>query len=148
MPLTQRACEGILMDVIFVNIHLGFTYSRHHLARLWGCASFHALARGVVTPRGDNKIILFVTEEKQRGAEPYHDELSNNILIWEGPNDHFGEDRLLDAATSGDEIHLFHRDRHHRDFVYRGQLAVVSCERMTDRPSRFTFHVVGLSNGC
>ena len=31
---------------------------------MWGYASFHAIARGVVTPKDDNKIVLFVTEEK------------------------------------------------------------------------------------
>jgi len=137
-----------MLDVSFADIQVGREYSRHELARRWGYRSFHAIARGVVTPRDDNKIILFVTEQKQSGSEPYDDVFLGDTLIWEGPNDHFAEDRLLNASATGDEIHLFHRYRHHCDFVYRGRLAVVSCERTTNRPSRFTFHVVGLSNGC
>jgi hypothetical protein len=59
------------MPISFANISKGATYSRQVLAELWGYASFHAIARGVVTPRGDNKIVLFVTEEKQPSAEQY-----------------------------------------------------------------------------
>lgn len=101
----------------------------------------HAIARGVVTPKDDNKIILFVTHEKQASAEQYEDELSGNELRWEGPNDHFAEDRMLAAKQTKDEIHLFYRERHHMDFVYQGQLEIVDYARHTDLPSRFIFRV-------
>jgi putative restriction endonuclease len=127
------------MPVSFAQIVVGESYSRNTLAELWGYASFHAIARGVVTPKNDNKVILFVTREKQNGAEQYEDELLEGKLHWEGPTDHFAEDRMLGTAMSGDEIHLFYRERHHTDFVYQGRLEVVSCERHTDRPSRFLF---------
>jgi hypothetical protein len=96
------------MPVTFASINKGLTYSRHELAALWGYASFHALARGVVTPRDDNKIVLFVTEEKQSSAEQYADRLVGGALEWEGPTDHFAEDRMLKATSTGDQIHLFH----------------------------------------
>ena len=127
---------------VLVQNKLGGSYSRHDLARLWGYTSFHALARGVVTPRGDNKIVLFVTADKQRSAEQYQDELMEDRLHWEGPTDHFAEDRMLSAKTSGDEIHLFFRERHHSDFVYCGQLEVLKCERRTSRPSQFVFRLI------
>ena len=130
------------MPVSFSQITVGESYSRNELAKLWGYASMHAIARGVVTPRDDNKIILFVTREKQTSAEQYDDKLSGRELRWEGPNDHFAEDRMLDATQTGDEIHLFYRERHHTDFVYHGRLEVVSCERHTGRPSRFIFKIM------
>jgi len=95
------------MPVSFAQVAVGNAYSRKELARLWGYASIHAIARGVVTPRGDNKIILFVTREKQESAEQYEDELAGNELRWEGPTDHFAEERMLASAQSGDELHLF-----------------------------------------
>lgn len=129
------------MPVSFGQITVSQSYSRNELAKLWGYASMHAIARGVVTPKDDNKIILFVTREKQTSAEQYEDKLSGNELRWEGPNDHFAEDRMIAASEARDEIHLFYRERHHTDFVYRGQLEVVGQERHTDRPSRFVFRV-------
>jgi hypothetical protein len=129
------------MPVIFDQIAVGSSYSRNTLAHLWGYADFHALARGVVTPRNDNKIILFVTHEKQSGHEQYDDELSDKTLHWEGPTDHFAEQRMLDAVDSGDEIHLFYRIRHHEDFEYFGLLEVATCEKHTDRPSKFVFRL-------
>jgi hypothetical protein len=134
--------EAIEMAVSFAQIAVGSTYSRNDLVQLWGYAGTEALARGVVTPRDDKKIILFVTCEKQSDHEQYEDELVGSTLHWEGPKDHFAEDRMLAAAGSGEEIHLFYRDRHHRDFVYQGQLEVVNCERYLDRPIRFVFRIV------
>jgi putative restriction endonuclease len=130
------------MPVSFAQIKVGESYSRQELAVLWGYAGFQALARGVATPKDDNKIILFVTHEKQTNAEQYEDELSEGKLHWEGPTDHFAEDRILATATSGDEIHLFFRERHHTDFVYHGRLEVVRCDRQTDHPSRFVFCIL------
>ena len=129
------------MPITFAKVTKGATYSRQELAELWGYASFHAIARGVVTPRDDNKIVLFVTEEKQSSAEQYADRLSGGKLEWEGPTDHFAEDRMLNAASTGDEMHLFHRERHHTDFTYCGRLVVLSHVRRTDHPSHFTFKV-------
>lgn len=130
------------MPVSFAQIKAGSSYSRNELAKLWGYSSMHAIARGVVTPREDNKIILFVTREKQSSSERYEDDLSGNELQWEGPNDHFAEDRMIAVGQTEDEIHLFYRQRHHTDFVYQGQLEVVDCTRYTDRPSRFVFKVL------
>ena len=87
------------MSISFDKVTKAGTYSRHTLALIWGYASFHAIARGVVTPRDDNKIILFVTEEKQSSAEQYADHLSDGILEWEGPTDHFAEERMCNAEV-------------------------------------------------
>lgn len=129
------------MPISFAKIARGSNYSRQALAEIWGYTSFHAIARGVVTPRDDNKIILFVTEEKQSSAEQYVDRLSGNTLEWEGPTDHFAEDRMLKAETNGEEIHLFHRKRHHSEFIYCGRLKVLSHALHSNRPSHFKFIV-------
>jgi len=129
------------MPVTFQNIRVGQKYSRPQLADLWGYRGYQALARGVVTPKDDNQIILFVTEDKQAFQEQYEDRLTGNTLQWEGPTDHFAEDRMVNAHENGDEIHVFHRERHHSDFTYLGMATVLNVERGTGRPSRFQFSV-------
>jgi hypothetical protein len=125
------------MSVSFARIAKGRPYSRNTLAAIWGYASYHAIARGVVTPQGDNKIILFVTEQKQESAEQYVDRLRGRILEWEGPTDHFAEGRMVNAARTGEEIHLFFRDRHHSDFIYLGRVAVIGHTLHASQPSQF-----------
>jgi putative restriction endonuclease len=129
--------RGEFMPVSFNQIVVGKTYSRPDLAQLWGYAGYQALARGVVTPQNDDKIILFVTHEKQESFEQYQDELKGNDLTWEGPTDHFAEERMINAKQNGDEIHLFYRDRHHSDFTYEGEFEVISCQPSTTNPSKF-----------
>jgi len=127
------------MPVSFKNIRINDEYSRPQLAALWGYSGYQALARGVVTPRYDNKIILFVTEEKQSSQEQYQDKLTGDTLEWEGPNDHFAEDRMLKAHLTGDEIHIFHRFRHHSDFTYLGRFSVQKITKNSLKPSKFVF---------
>lgn len=126
---------------MFEKIAKGQGYSRPELAKLWGYRSFHAIARGVVTPKGSNKIVLFVTEKKQTSQEQYEDRLLDGHLNWEGPTDHFAEDRITQAAMNGDEIHLLHRPEHHQPFVYFGPIRLTSYKLHTDKPSRFVFAV-------
>jgi len=123
--------------VSFDNIIIGSSYSRAQLATLWGYDGIEGLARGVVTPKNDNKILLFVTQEKQSDRTQYEGGWSGRTLSWEGPTNHFAEERMLSASSHGDEIHLFYRDRHHTDFEYHGEMFVVGCEQLLDRPSRF-----------
>ncbi len=130
------------MPITFDTVYVGQSYSREALAALWGYESFHAISRGVVTRRAENKIVLFVTEEKQASAEQYVDVLQGTTLNWEGPTDHFAEDRMLAASYTGDEIHLFHRERHHSNFSYRGKLVVIKYERHDGRPSQFGFRLI------
>lgn len=131
-----------MAGVNFNEITVGDTYSRHDLARIWGYSSFHAIARGVVTPADDRKIILFVTEKKQNSAEQYSDKLAGDVLEWEGPTDHFAESRMVNASRTGEQIHLFYRTRHHTDFIYAGTLRVIDKQLLTDAPSRFIFRIV------
>ena len=76
------------MSLSFARIAVGSIWDRNALAELWGYRSFHALARGVFTPAGDNKIVLFVTEQKQESQTPYTDRLEGGQrLFWEGERD-------------------------------------------------------------
>lgn len=127
---------------MFNHIRLGHAYSRSDLADEWGYSGYQAIARGVVTPKDSNKIILFVTLQKQAALEQYDDRFDGATLKWEGPNDHFAEDRMVAAARGNDEIHLFCRKVHHTDFTYCGQLKATNIERLTNRPSRFAFKLV------
>lgn len=125
------------MNVSFDSLNRGGRYSRPELAELWGYASFHALARGVVTPRNDNKIILFITRDKPDYMEQYRNELVGDTLRCEGPTDHFAEERMINHVDHGDEIHVFYRERHHTDFTYEGEFDVVEYQLFGDRPSKF-----------
>ncbi|GAB3793182.1 hypothetical protein GCM10028819_04400 [Spirosoma humi] len=129
------------MLVSFDLIIIGKDYSRKFLAEAWGYAAFQALARGVVTPKGDSKIILFVTAEKQGSLAKYADKLLDEYLHWEVPNDHFAESRMVNAWSNGEEIHLFFRAIHHTDFIYFGKIEIVSIELESQHPSKFIFHL-------
>jgi hypothetical protein len=129
------------MPVDFINIRRGASYSRPQLANMWGYKGYQAIARGVVTPRNSNLIVLFVTEEKQSFQEQYQDWFNNNILEWEGPTDHFGEERMLQSNDNGDEIHVFHRLRHHSDFTYIGVATVEIFKHFSHKSSQFRFKI-------
>lgn len=129
------------MAVTFAKIVKGREYSRKELAATWGYSSYHAIARGVVTPQNDNKIVLFVTEQKQDFQEQYADRLRGRILEWEGPTDHFAEQRMLNANSSRDEIHVFYRVRHHMNFTYLGRVEIVGKQLFADRPSKFRLEI-------
>jgi putative restriction endonuclease len=129
-------------NVAFEHLQLNQAYSRHDLARMWGYKGPQALSRGVVTPARQSYIILFVTHEKQTGATQYKDRLERGRLYWEGPRDHFGENRILNAISSRDEVHLFYRERHHLDFVYKGGLALDQAKVDPEGHSHFVFRLL------
>jgi putative restriction endonuclease len=139
---TFRKPSYRMPNVAFTEINLGSEYSRQQLAEIWGYRAYQAIARGVVTPAGHDKIVLFVTHEKQRSAQQYEDRLDGDRLYWEGPTDHFAEERIINARRSGDEIHLFYRDRHHSNFRYQGQLGVLEVVPRTASPSGFVFKLI------
>lgn len=130
------------MPVTFDKMFIGTAYSRNQLAALWGYASYHAIARGIVTPQGDNKIVVFITEEKQGSVRQYVDRLIGDILETEGPDDHFAEGRIASADRTGDEIHLLHRKIHHSDFVYKGRIRLLELEPRSGRPSWFKYQII------
>lgn len=131
------------MGISFKDVHVGVAYSRHRLAKLWGYRGYQALARGLVTPANDNKLILYITEGKRQQQTPqkYSNHFDGRTLEMEGPDDHFAEDRMLSARIAGEEIHLFHRMMHRDDFTYYGQLRLIASRIHKSRPSVFTLEV-------
>ena len=115
---------------------IGTRYSRDDLVRLWGLMGRQAISRGVVTPAAASQIILFVTQHKTADMTDYHDQLVGEALTWEGD----GVESHTDASRSGqeplDEIHLFFRDTRPEDFIYCGELTVVSAD-LTHPNGRF-----------
>jgi hypothetical protein len=129
------------MPVSFDKLKVGGRYTRIELATLWGYASYHAIARGIVTPQHSNIIIIFITEMKEGSARQYVDRLTGNILETEGPDDHFAEDRIVAADSNREQIHLLYRFAHRKDFTYKGQMKLVRIERKTHAPSKFTYRI-------
>lgn len=80
---------------------------------------------------------MFVTYDKPDYIEQYKDELKDGILYWEGPTDHFAEDRMINAQQFGEEIHVFYRERHHSDFIYEGKFIIVDHSVNANKPSKF-----------
>jgi 5-methylcytosine-specific restriction protein A len=129
------------MPVSFETMEVGEAYSRPHLAELWGYAGYEAISRGSVTPKGTPYIILFITKEKQSASTQYQDHFDGEVLEIEGPNDNGPDQRIINAATSGDEVHLFYRVRHHMDFTYFGKVTLLQHQERSGRPTHFKFRV-------
>lgn len=129
------------MGVSFEKLQIGHEYERPYLAELWGYKSFHAISRGVVTPAGENHIILFVTKVKQEALTQYNDYLDGDLLHWEGEEKHNSDTRIINVSKANDDLHLFYRDIHHSPFVYYGKLTLRKYQVFTDQPSQFLFSV-------
>jgi putative restriction endonuclease len=127
------------MPISFERLVLGKKYGRLGLAALWGYAKYNAIARGVVTPAGDNKIVLFVTAEKLENMTQYKDYFVGDRLYWDGETNHANDKRVINAAGAGDEIHLFYRERPRSDFTYFGTITLIEHTLNRDTPSRFVF---------
>lgn len=125
--------------ISFERLVIGEQYERPYLVELWGFNGWQAIGRGVVTPRGENKIILFITGEQQKTLTQYQDHFDGDRLIIDGEKNHANDDRLINAKVNGDEIHLFYRDRHHKWFTYFGLVFLDDFTRRVGRPSRFSF---------
>jgi putative restriction endonuclease len=129
------------MPVSFEKIQVGSLWQRETLADLWGYETYHAIARGVVTPSGMNLIILFVEEAMPGRAAPYSNRLTGRTLHWEGEKAHGSDQRIVRAATVGDQIHVFHRLGHRSPFTYQGRARLLSFEELVDLPSRAEFEL-------
>ena len=130
------------MNVSFENLKIGHEYDRNILAEIWGYKGHQAISRGVITPAGTNKIILFVTKEKQSSSTQYVDYIKDNNLFWEGENKHGSDIRIKNSSNNDDEIHLFYREIHHTPFIYYGEIFLDQSELFSDKPSKFIFSVM------
>ena len=127
------------MDISFKELKRGEEYERTFLADLWGYKGHQAISRGVVTPAGTEKIILFVTKEKQSSSIQYNDYIKDNFLFWEGEDKHGSDNRVINSVKEKDEIHLFYRDIHHTPFEYYGEIFLEEYKLFSSQPSQFSF---------
>jgi len=134
------------MAVNFKALEIGQSYDRPFLAKLWGYQSYHAIAKGVVTPSNTNFIILFVTKEKQQALPQYNDFIDGNLLFWEGEDKHSTDQRIIDSLNNQDEIHLFYRDTHHTHFIYFGIIHLLEHQLRENSPSEFIFQIETVSS--
>lgn len=123
----------------FSSIVIGHEYDRPSLARLWGYETYNAISRGVVTPKNEKLIILFVTKEKQESLTQYEDHIEQDILFWEGEAKHRSDQRLV---ARRDTIHIFFRERHHTSFTYHGRAVLLGYKLFNNRSSKFTFQLI------
>jgi len=130
------------MGVAFNKITVGSEWDRKELADLWGYQSFHAFGRGVFTPQNDNKIVLFVKEQKRVEDEQYDDRLIGNLLHWHGEKGHGADHRIAQAHQCGDEIHVFYRPSHREPFRYLGRARSKRAEFLSNEPSRFVLELL------
>lgn len=130
------------MPINFDRIRVGQQYERPDLAKWWGYNGWQAISRGIITPRDDKKIVLFVTQEKQDSLTQYNDRFIGDSLHMEGETNHVADLRLVNAADKGDEVHLFFRERHHSPFTYHGEVVLTSHTLKTSGPSHFVFDLV------
>ncbi len=133
------------MAVSFDKLQVGSEYSRPYLARLWGYRTYNAIARGIITPKRSNKIVLFVTHEKQAALPQYRDSFDGTTLSIEGESKGKTDARLLKTREGGDEIHIFYRRKHHQDFTYQGRAVLVRHEKQQNALARFTFALRSLA---
>jgi hypothetical protein len=122
-------------------VQIGARYDRPTLARLWGYAGHQALSRGVVTEKGSQIVLLFVTRIKQAAFTQYNDYISGDQLYWEGEEGHSNDERIRSAQSNGSLIHLFYREIHHTPFEYKGLIELIEFHQETTRPSRATFKI-------
>lgn len=118
---------------------MGSLYERPYLAKLWGYKAHQAISKGVITPKGKNLIILFVTRLKQSMLTQYEDYIDGNRLFWEGEKAHVNDQRIVNSKKNQDTIHLFYRPIHHTPFTYYGKISLEYYLIRTDKPSEFTF---------
>lgn len=130
------------MPVNFSGIKVGSVWDRKQLADHWDYRSFHAFGRGVFTPKGDNKIVLFVKEEKRDEDEQYEDKLVSNVLHWHGEKGHRTDRRIANAQEADDEIHVFYRPNHRSPFRYLGLARTKRVEFRSTEPSKFVLELL------
>ncbi|MDU1032745.1 hypothetical protein [Clostridium sp.] len=121
------------------SLQVGGFYNRPELAKKWGYSGYQAISKGIVTPRNENKIILFITKYNQKCLENYNNNFDNvkNILYMDGEKNHLSDNRLKNSGKKRDEIYLFYREIHHLPFQYKGKVYLIRYQIFQDKPSRF-----------
>ena len=119
---------------------LGQQYTSKELAKIWGYEDYHALIRGVVTEKGSNVIVLFITKNKAKGSTPYEDQIDGDILYMMGQRKHGTDQRIAQNLQKRiDSFYLFFREKHHTPYTYYGECRLLSATLKNEDPSEFEF---------
>lgn len=129
------------MKISLDSLVIGQEYDRPFLANLWGYRDWHAIGRGIVTPKGHDLIILFVTQDKQESLTQYEDGFVGSQLVMEGEIGHKTDKRIIESKSGSDCIYLFFRMRHHMPFTYYGEVFLESYRLRSTEPSIFYFNL-------
>jgi putative restriction endonuclease len=128
---------------MFDKLQIGLKYTRPELAVFWGYNGHEGFSKGVFTPAGRNLIILFVTRIKQKSLTQYKDSVTGGMLFWQDEKTGRSNERIVNAAGNGDEIHLFFREIHHTPFEYKGGVSLLRPPtRQPDGSSSFVFRIL------
>jgi putative restriction endonuclease len=117
-------------------LKVGAQYTREEVIKILGYKAVQAIQKGVVTPKGTDAVIIFISEEKAKGMTPYADKLVNRTVYWEGAQGHQSDQRVVKASGN---IHVFYRQLARGDFRYMGRAIIKSCNILDDKPSEFVF---------
>lgn len=131
--------EQSKIGLSFENIYIGGRYTRPQLSEIWDLESYEALSKKFFAIDGDSYMVLFVTREHLDPTREFEDTLEDGVLKMEGDDKHSMDQKIIDAVSHQNQIHLFYRDHHHMPFIYKGEITLVSFERYTKKPSRFRF---------
>lgn len=122
-------------------------YTQKELAKLWGYKSYDAIRRGVVTPSGEDIIILFLTLGKGSETDANTNRIEGSELYMCGEEKHGHDKRINDNLTTPkDKIYLFMRDSDHSQYVYYGEITLIDSTINDTIPSLFKFEVPSIKN--
>lgn len=122
------------------NLIEGESYDRKVLAKMWGYKGTMALERGAVTPKNDNKIILFITKTNFNSMYKYKNEFDGHCLEIDGQINHGNDMRLINSRKKEEKIYLFYRENAGQTFIFHGEFILVKAEyKPLEETSKFTF---------
>lgn len=87
---------------------VGNVYTRDQLRELFGITDA-TLNNGIFQPKKSESVWLFVTEEKTPDRVQYADHLEDDVLLMQGQTEGRTDHLLMDQATNGLELLVFHR---------------------------------------
>jgi len=122
------------------NLIEGHQYHRKDLAKMWGYNGTMGLERGAVTPKDDNKIILFITKTNLEKSTPYKNKFDGHCLEIDGQISHRNDIRFINSRKNKDNIYLFYRQEAGQEFTFHGEFELIKAEfTILEETSRFTF---------
>lgn len=121
-------------------LDVGEVYTRENLKELFDIGDA-TINNGVFRPKGTRSIWLFVTKEKTADRPQLSDDLTGDVLLWDGQPAGRTDAMLIEHLANGDEVLLFYRERRsqfpHGGFRYEGPFLYRSHSGAS--PTKFVF---------